>query len=112
MMDDFSGLAFGVTIFAQSDDYGGAALTNATVPMEYRKIARGRVELGRHVIIGTATVVFPGGICGEGTSVGACSMLTKSTEPWSVYFGVPARRIKERKRDMLELERKYLATYQ
>ena len=51
-MADFSGLAFGVTIFAQSDDYGGDALTNPTVPMEYRKILRSRVELGRHVIVG------------------------------------------------------------
>ena len=31
-MADFSGLAFGVTVFAQSDDYGGDALTNRTVP--------------------------------------------------------------------------------
>lgn len=107
-MDDFSGLAFGVTVFAQSDDYGGGALTNPTVPMEYRKITRARVELGRHVIVGTQSVVFPGVIMGEGSSVGSCSMVTKSTEPWGVYFGVPARRIRGRKKDMLELEARYL----
>ena len=108
-MNDFSGVAFGVTIFAQSDDYCGDALTNPTVPMQYRKILRARVELGRHVIVGTNSVVFPGVIMGEGSSVGSCSMVTKSTEPWSVYFGVPAKKIKSRKRDMLALETAYLS---
>ncbi len=108
VLADFSGLAFGVTIFAQSDDYSGLALTNPTVPMKFRNITRARVELGRHAIIGAGTVVFPGVQIAEGSSVGSCSMVTKSTEPWSVYFGIPARKLKERKRNMLELERQYL----
>jgi len=108
LLDDFSGLAFAVTIFAQSDDYTGEALTNPTVPMQYRKIARARVELGRHVIIGTGSVVFPGVIFAEGSSVGACSMVTKSTEAWAVYLGVPAKKVRERSRRMLQLENAYL----
>jgi acetyltransferase-like isoleucine patch superfamily enzyme len=108
LMHDFSGLAFGVTIFAQSDDYTGEALTNPTVPMQYRKIARARVELGRHVIIGAGTVVFPGVIFAEGSSVGACSMVTKSTDAWAVYVGVPAKKVRERSRRMLQLENEYL----
>ena len=59
-MDDFSGLAYGVTIFAQSDDYGGDALTNPTVPMKFRKITRARVEIGRHAIVGAGSTIFPG----------------------------------------------------
>ncbi|HAY27298.1 MAG TPA: acyltransferase [Candidatus Accumulibacter phosphatis] len=108
LMDDFSGLAFGVTIFAQSDDYTGEALTNPTVPMQYRRIARARVELGRHVIIGAGTVVFPGVMLAEGSSVGACSMVTRSTEAWAVYVGVPAKKVRERSRRMLQLEKEYL----
>lgn len=111
-MDDFSGLAFGVTIFAQSDDYTGQALTNPTVPMKYRSIQRARVELGRHAIIGANSVIFPGVIIGEGSSVGACSMVTKSTEAWGIYFGAPAKRIKTRKNDLLSLEAKYLSETQ
>lgn len=107
-MEDFSGLAFGVTIFAQSDDYGGDALTNPTVPMQYRKILRARVELGRHVIVGANSVVFPGVMMSEGSSLGSCSMLTKSTDTWTIYFGIPAKRIKLRKKNMLELESLYL----
>lgn len=107
VMGDFSGLAFGVTMFAQSDDYGGGALTNPTVPMRFRKITRARIELGRHVIVGAHSVVFPGVILGEGCSVGACSLVTKSTEPWTVYFGAPAKRLKSRRRDLLALEAAY-----
>jgi len=108
-MHDFSGLAFGVTIFAQSDDYSGDALTNPTVPMKFRKIARARVEVGRHAIVGAGTIIFPGVVLGEGSSVGASSMVTKSTEPWTVYFGVPAKKIKNRRHNILELEKEYLA---
>lgn len=108
-MGDFSGLAFGVTIFAQSDDYSGDALTNPTVPMKFRKIMRARIEVGRHAIVGTGSIVFPGVILGEGSSVGSCSMITRSTEPWSVYFGIPAKKIKNRRQNLLELEREYLA---
>ena len=110
-MQDFSGLAFGVTIFAQSDDYSGAALTNPTVAMAFRKIQRARVVLGRHVIIGTNSVIVPGVELAEGTSVGGCSMVTKSTQAWSVYFGIPAKRIKARSQDMLALESSYLKAY-
>jgi carbonic anhydrase/acetyltransferase-like protein (isoleucine patch superfamily) len=107
-MDDFSGLAFGVTIFAQSDDYGGDALTNPTVPMKFRKIIRARVEIGRHAIIGAGSIIFPGVKLGEGSSIGSSSMVTKSTEPWTVYFGIPAKKIKKRHRNILDLEREYL----
>jgi acetyltransferase-like isoleucine patch superfamily enzyme len=108
-MDDFSGLAYSVTIFAQSDDYGGDALTNPTVPMKFRKIMRARVEIGRHAIVGAGSIIFPGVMLGEGTSVGSLSMVTKSTEPWSVYFGIPAKKIKNRHHNLLELEKEYLA---
>jgi galactoside O-acetyltransferase len=107
-MHDFSGLAFGVTIFAQSDDYSGDALTNPTIPMKFRKIMRARVEIGRHAIVGSGSIIFPGVILEEGSSIGACSMVTKSTEPWSVYFGAPAKKIKNRRCSLLELEKEYL----
>jgi len=52
--------------------------------------------------------VLPGVVLGEGTSVGALSMITKSTEAWSIYFGAPAKRIKLRSKELLELEAAYL----
>lgn len=109
-LEDFSGLAYGCHVFSQSDDYGGDYLTNPTVPDAYKCEIKEAVTVGRHVIVGTQSIVFPGVVLAEGTSVGAQSMVTKSTQPWSIYFGSPAKRIKARKRDLLALEAAYLAS--
>ena len=45
---------------------------------------------------------------GEGVSVGALSLVNKTLKPWGVYFGLPVKRLRERSREMLLLERKYL----
>ena len=37
------------------------------------------------------------------------TLLTHSTEPWGIYYGVPARRQRERKKDLLELFRRFQA---
>lgn len=109
VFEDFSGLAYGCHVFTQSDDYGGTTLTNPTVPDRFKRETKKPVVIGRHAIVGTCSLVFPGVVLAEGTAVGANSMVTHSTEEWSVYFGNPARRIKGRKRDLLALEAEYLA---
>jgi galactoside O-acetyltransferase len=106
--EDFSGLAYGCHVFTQSDDYSGRTLTNPTVPDKFKKEFKKAIVIGRHSIVGTNSLIFPGVVLAEGTSVGALSMVTKSTEEWSVYFGQPARRIKGRCRELLKLEEEYL----
>lgn len=108
-MDDFSGLAYGCHVFSQSDDYSGRSLTNPTVPDEYKRETKKEIFIGRHSIVGACSLILPGVILAEGTAVGAMSMVTKSTEAWSVYFGIPAKKIKQRRRELLDLEREYLA---
>ncbi len=44
----------------------------------------------------------------DGCSVGATSLVDKSIKPWSIYAGNPAKRIKERKLDLLKLEQQFL----
>ena len=107
--EDFSGLAYACHVMTQTDDYTGRTLTNPTVPAKYKKETKRAVVIGRHSIVGTSSVIFPGVTLSEGTSVGALSMVTKTTEPWSVYFGIPAKKLKARKQDMLELEKEYLS---
>ena len=107
-IEDFSGLAYGCHVFSQSDDYSGRSLTNPTVPDEYKLETKKKIFIGRHCIIGACSIILPGSILAEGTAVGAMSMITKNTEEWSVYFGIPAKKIKQRRRDLLDLEKKYL----
>lgn len=108
MMNDFSGLSSRVSIYSSSDDYSGASMTNPMVPAEFTNVTHADVNIGRHVIIGSGSVVLPGITLEEGVAVGALSLVTKKCQSFGIYSGVPAKRIKERKRDFLELERKFL----
>jgi galactoside O-acetyltransferase len=108
-MADFSGLSQGVKVYSASDDYSGQHLTNPTVPTKYRRVKTGAVSLGRHVIVGSGSVILPNVVIGEGASIGALSLVTKRLAPWGVYFGSPARRLKARSQKMLEFEEKFRA---
>lgn len=107
-MDDFSGISQGVKIYSRTDDYTGMALTNPTLPRKYTNILGGTVSLSRHVIVGSGSVILPAVTIGEGSSVGALSLVTKTLDPWGVYSGIPAKRIKERSKQMLEFENMFL----
>ena len=108
--NDFSGLAYGCSVFSQSDDYTGASMTNPTVPDKYKCEMKAAVRIGRHCIVGANSVVFPGVEMKDGCALGAMSMLTKTTDEWGVYVGVPAKRVKDRKRGLLEMEIEYLCS--
>lgn len=108
VFEDFSGLAYACQVFTQSDDYSGSTLTNPTIPERFKNVYRKAISIGRHSIVGANSIVLPGVNLAEGTAVGAMSMVTKSTEAWSIYFGSPAKRIKARKQDMLSLEAEYI----
>ena len=113
VMEDFSGLAAGVRISTSDEDYaGGTCLTNPTIPKEYRIIKSKPVIIKKHAIIGTNTVILPGVTVGEGCAVGANSMVTKDLEPWSVYVGTPARKVKTRpSAQILKLEKELFEKY-
>jgi acetyltransferase-like isoleucine patch superfamily enzyme len=106
-MNDFSGLAYNCQLFTQSDDYSGDTLTNPTIPEKYKNVYRNKIVIGRHVIIGCSSMVFPGVSIGEGCSIGAGSIVNKGLEPWGIYVGSPVRRIKDRQRKLLLLEKEY-----
>lgn len=109
-MDDFSALSSRGVIYATSNDYSGESLTNPTVPAKYKKTDKNKaVYLGKHVVVGALSVILPGVTIGEGSSVGALSLCSKSLEPWGVYAGSPAKKIKERSTKLLEFERELRA---
>ncbi len=104
---DFAGLSQGVRLYSTSDDYSGAWLTNPTVPKAYTRSVEGPVVLGRHVIVGSGSVVLSRVSVAEGCAIGALSLVRLSTEPWGIYAGVPARRIRERSQTLLAQERAF-----
>ncbi|MEY8716804.1 acyltransferase [Francisella philomiragia] len=110
IFEDFTTVSYGVKIFTQSDDYSGETMTNSTIPKIYKKELFSKVILKKHTIIGAGSIIMPGVILNEGTSVGAMSLINKSTEAWTIYVGSPARKLKNRKKDLLNLEKQYIKT--
>jgi galactoside O-acetyltransferase len=104
IISDYSNLSSRVSIYSSSDDYSGGAMTNPMIPMEYTNVTISDVFLGKHVIVGAGTVILPGAILEEGVAIGALSLVRGTCETFGIYGGVPARRIKERKRNLLNIE--------
>ena len=100
IMEDFTGLSAGCRIVCCGDDYLSGHLMNPTVPIKFRKVTNDSVVMKRFSCLGTNAVVLPGVVIAEGSVVGANSLITKSTEPWTVYVGTPARPIKTRPKDL------------
>lgn len=109
-LSDFSGISSRVSIYSSNDDYSGSAMTNPTVPSLYTRVKHANVFLGKHVIVGSGSVILPGVRLEEGSAIGALSLVTKDCEAFGIYTGNPARRIKTRKRDLLELEKAFLSS--
>ena len=108
IFDDFSGLAYHVQVFTQSDDYLGKTMTNPTVPKKYKNELMKEIYIGKHSIIGAGSIILPGVTIAEGTSVGAMSLIRKPTKPWTIYYGNPAKILCERSKELLVLEQEYL----
>lgn len=107
-LEDYTGLSSRTAVYAESDDYGGNNFTNPTVPIKFRNILGGGVVVQKHAIIGSGCTILPNVIIGEGCAVGSMSLVSKSLDGWGIYVGIPCRRIKERSRQLIELEQKFL----
>jgi acetyltransferase-like isoleucine patch superfamily enzyme len=96
LFDDYSGVSSHVSIYTQSDDFNSGKLCNSTIPLQFKKIQRSSFELGKFAIIGTQSVLLPGAKLNIGAALGANSMTKQVLDPWSIYFGNPAKRISAR----------------
>ena len=108
-ISDFCNISSRVSIYSSNDDYSGGAMTNPTLPKEYTNVMHADVFFGKHVIVGSGSIILPNVTLAEGVAVGALSLVNRNCEAFGVYAGNPAQRIKERKRDFLELEKHILA---
>jgi len=55
----------------------------------------GKVHIKKGAFIGMNTTIMPGVTIGEGVIVAAGSVVTKDIEPFTVYGGVPAKKIRD-----------------
>jgi acetyltransferase-like isoleucine patch superfamily enzyme len=100
IMDHFSGISAGSKILCGSDDFT-KGMMNPQVPIEYRSPKISKVHFKSFSCIGVNCVVMPGITLAEGSVVGSNSVLTKDTEPWTIYIGNPAKPVKIRDKEFI-----------
>jgi galactoside O-acetyltransferase len=101
-IEDYANISSRVSIYSSNDDYSGDYMTNPTVNSKYTNVTSAPVCVGRHVIVGSGSIILPGVILDEGVCIGALSIVNKSCEPFSIYGGIPIKFIRERSRGLKE----------
>lgn len=108
-LQDFANISSRVSVYSSSDDYSGEYLTNPTVPEQYTGVTHAGVTIGRHVIVGSGSVILPGVVLAEGCAIGAMSLVRDSCEPFEIHAGIPAVKKAVRKRTLLQREQDFLS---
>lgn len=107
-MRRYSTLAPQVSVFTESDDYSGRSMTNPTIPEAFKPgMVTQAIEMGKHAIVGAQSVLLPGAQLEAGVAVGAQSLVKDRLQEWGIYGGQPARFLKDRSRELLELADRY-----
>lgn len=106
-IDDCSTFSSNVAVYAASDDYSGEYMTSSVIPEKYKHTVQSDILIGKYVIVGTGSSILTGSIIPDGVAVGAMCMVKTELEPWGIYAGVPCKRIKERSKNLLELEKAF-----
>lgn len=106
IINDFCGCSTRCTIYSATDDFSGRYMISPMVPDEFTNVTGGEVILEKYVQLGANTVVMPNIKIKEGTAVGAMSFVNKDLEQWSIYAGIPCKKIKERNKNIIALSQK------
>lgn len=107
-IDDYTNLSSKIAIYSSNDDYSGEYMTNPTIPELFSNVTHGDIYIGKHVIIGSGTIILPNVKIEEGACIGSLSLVKKDCRAFSVYVGSPAVYIKERSKGLLEKEKEFL----
>jgi acetyltransferase-like isoleucine patch superfamily enzyme len=101
VLKGFNSVGAGCRILCASDEFLGAGLVGIS-PSEYRdNVIFQPVVFEMFASAGTNVVIHPGVTLAEGSVVGSCSLVTKDTEPWTIYYGIPAKPVKQRRKDKM-----------
>lgn len=104
IFEDYTGISPGVKVFGASDDFSGNFLTNPTIPKKYLNVKEGDIIFKKHSLVGSNSVILPNITLGEGSCVGAMSLINKNTEDWSMYVGSPIKFLKKRNINCVKLQ--------
>lgn len=109
-LSKFCGLSSRVSVYSSNDDYSGHYLTGPTVDNQFRGVNIGHVFIGKHVIVGSGSIILPDVRLEEGVAVGALTVIRKNCRAFGIYSGNPAQLIKQRNQNILKLEQEFLSS--
>lgn len=108
VLEDFSGLSGRVSLYSSNDDNSGKFMAHPTIPAEYRNVESGPIRIKKHAMVLTGSVVLPNVTVRTGAVIGALSLVKDDCEEFGIYAGCPAKKVKERSRDLLQLEQRFI----
>jgi len=106
---DFAGLSSRTSVYSSNDDYSGKFMTGPTIPKKYRNVKNGDVYIGRHVVVGSGSIILPGIKVEDHSAIGSLSLVNKNCDSFNIYAGIPVRKIAVRSKELIDLEKKYLS---
>ena len=78
----------------------GEGLVGPVIPEQYKdKIINKEIIFEEFATVGANVVLLPGVRLGQGSIVGANSLVSEDTKPWKIYIGNPAKEIAIRKKE-------------
>lgn len=96
-LGNFTFVSVGSNLVCASEEFYGEGLIGPLIPPQYKdKLRSDPIIFKPFSGVAANCVVLPGVILGEGSVVGACSLVLESTEPWTIYYGSPAKPCKRR----------------
>lgn len=104
IMGNYSTISNHCSIHCASSDYSKLSLDLPSVPknLQFGGTVK-NIIIEDFVTIGAHSCLLPGTIVKKGSSCGAFSLINSIMDEWSLYVGIPAKKIKDRdKRDLLE----------
>ena len=102
-MEDYTGLSPRCTVFSATDDFSGNYLISPMVDESKTHVTGGKVLIKKYSQIGASCVLLPDITINTGVAVGAMSLINRCLDEWSIYAGIPAKKIKDREKGLLKL---------
>lgn len=81
-------------VYIQGDDHE-FSIPGKPIIFSGRKVLR-KTIIGNDVWIGAHSIILTGVKIGDGSIIAAGSVVTKDVDPYAIYGGVPAKKIKDR----------------
>ncbi len=106
-VEDFCGISSKATLYSSTDDFSGHWMSGPTVDEEFTSVIHGDIIMRKHSVVLIGSVVLPNVEIGIGSIIAAQSLVSKNVEPFIIAGGIPAKKIKDRKKKFLDLEKEF-----